>query len=62
MDWLKGFRTVGFGLATALLPAALQYIGGLDVTSLGLSPPVAAVLGSAIMALRYFTTTPIFKR
>jgi len=63
MDWTKGFRMVAFGLATAVLPAAVEYLGHVDVTAVfGLSPAAGAVIGSIIMTLRYFTTSPIFKR
>lgn len=62
MKRLKGWRTVIFGLATALLPAALVHLGGIDWTMLGISPGISAMIGAAIIALRAATTTPIRRR
>jgi hypothetical protein len=59
METIKGWRTVAFGVVTAAAPPALTYLFGVDWTTLGISPPVAAVLGSVIIALRAITTTPI---
>jgi hypothetical protein len=56
---MKGFKTVAFGAAVAIFPSAITYFGGVDWTSLGISPGVSAGLGAAIVALRAFTTTPI---
>jgi hypothetical protein len=56
---MKGYRTVIFGLATAVLPVALTYLGGIDWTKLGISPGVAIGLGAMIIALRAATTTAI---
>ena len=56
---LTGFRTVLVGLVVAIGPAALTYFGGVDWTSLGLSPTVGGVIGAVIIGLRAITTTPI---
>lgn len=58
----KGFKTVAFGLGVAILPGALQYLGGVDVVStFGLSPGAGVVVGAVVMALRAVTSSPIFK-
>jgi hypothetical protein len=56
---MKGFKTVAFGVVIAIAPAAIAYLGGVDWTALGISPPVAALIGSAIVALRAVTNTAI---
>ena len=56
---LTGFRTVLVGLAVAIGPAALTYFGGVDWTSLGLSPTAGGVIGAVIIGLRAITTTSI---
>lgn len=56
---LKGYRTVIFGLAVATIPPALTYVAGIDWTSLGISPSVAAVIGAAIVGLRAATSTAL---
>jgi hypothetical protein len=58
---MKGWKTVIFGLATAIVPAALTYVGGIDWTTLGVSPGVAAIIGGVIIALRAATTSSIGK-
>ncbi len=54
----KGYKTFAFGLAVAIIPAIITYLGGVDWHSLGVSPTVAALIGTAIVALRAVTTTP----
>ena len=56
---LKGWRTVGLGLAVIIVPSALTYLAGVDWTSLGISPAVAGAIGVAIIALRAVTTTAL---
>jgi threonine aldolase len=52
-------KTVLFGLATAVAPSVLQYLGGVDWTQFGLSPVMGAVLGAVIVGLRSTTSSPI---
>jgi hypothetical protein len=62
MKWvsaLKGFRTVAFGLVVAVAPAAVTYLGGVDWTTLGISPGVAGALGLIVVGLRAITTTAV---
>lgn len=54
----EGMKTFAFGLAVAVLPALLDYLGGVDMAKLGLSPGVAAAIGAGIVALRAVTNTP----
>ncbi len=58
---MKGFKSVAFGLAVAVIPSALVYLGGVDWTSLGISPQVAGAIGAAIVVLRAMTNTSIGK-
>ena len=59
---MKGFKTVALGLVVAIAPIAITYLGGVDWTSLGISPTMASIIGLAIVALRSVTTTPIGKQ
>lgn len=54
---MKGFKTLAFGLVTAIAPAALVYLGGIDWTHIGISPSVAGVIGAIIIGLRAITNT-----
>lgn len=54
---MKGFRTFIYGGLVAVVPALLTYLGGIDWTSLGISPSAAAVIGAGIIGLRTITTT-----
>ena len=56
---LKGWRTVLYGAAVVIVPPALTYLGGVDWTTLGISPTVAAALGVAIIGLRAATSTAL---
>jgi hypothetical protein len=56
---MKGLRTVVFGIAVAVLPAAITYLGGVDWTTLGISPAVSGLIGAGIVALRAVTNTAI---
>ncbi len=56
---MKGWRTLAWGLGMALVPAGLQYLGGVDWTQY-VSPTVASVVaGSITVLLRAFTNTPL---
>lgn len=57
---LKGFKTILTGALVAIGPAALQYLGGVNVTqTLGLSPTTGLVLGGIFSVLRMLTNTPV---
>jgi hypothetical protein len=59
---LKGFRTIGVGLAIAIVPAALTYLIGVDWTHL-VGPNVAMLIaGGLTIAMRYVTDTTIFAK
>lgn len=60
INW-KGWRTVGFGLALAVLPNALTYLAGVDWTKVVGPNAAAAIAGAVVIALRAITTTPIGK-
>ena len=55
---IKGYKTFGFGLLLAIVPAILTYLGGVDWHTLGVSPGIAALIGAFIVALRSVTNTP----
>ena len=59
---MKGLKTVLFGVLLAVVPVALQYLAGIDWTTL-VSPTWAPVIaGGVAIVLRYFTDTPIGKK
>lgn len=58
---MKGYKTILFGVFVAVAPALLVYLGGVDWTSIGISPAMAGAIGLAIGAARYVTTTAIGK-
>ena len=59
---MKGFKLVTLGLLTALVPAGLHYLMGLDWTQF-VSPVVAPiVVGGLTVALRFVTDSPVFKK
>lgn len=59
----QGFKTFAAGLAVAIGPAALQYVGGVDpVAVFGLSPVAGMVVGAGFTILRAFTKSPIFQK
>jgi hypothetical protein len=60
-DLMKGYRTVLVGLALAIGPAALQYLGAVDWS--GLIGPTGAFFVSGLVAIgmRAVTTTPLGK-
>jgi hypothetical protein len=56
---MKGFRTLGVGLALAIVPNALTFLSGVDWT-LYVSPNVALALsGLLTVAMRCITTSPV---
>jgi hypothetical protein len=54
----KGWRTFAASFLVAMLPAFLSWIGGIDWTSIGISPQVGIFLGLLFASLRGMTTTP----
>jgi hypothetical protein len=56
---MKGFKTVAFGLALVVIPPTVTYLGGVDWTTLGLSPGVSAAIGFVVIGLRAVTNTAI---
>ena len=56
---LTGFRTLIFGLGVAIGPAALDYLVGVNWTSIGVSPLAGGILGAIVIGLRAVTKTPI---
>lgn len=58
---LKGWKTLIYGAAVAVLPALLSFLGGIDMTALGLNPGIAAAIGAGIIGLRAYTSTPIMR-
>ena len=62
MNFLSGFKTVLTGLALAVGPATISYLGNVDVTkTFGLSPTAGAVVGAVMIGLRAITSSPIFQ-
>ena len=61
METMKGYRTILVGLALAIVPAALQYLGAVDWANL-IGPTGAFVVsGLVAIAMRAITTTPMGK-
>jgi len=58
-DLMKGYRTLLVGLALAMGPGALQYLGAVDWSAL-LGPTRAFLISGAVSILmRFVTTTPV---
>jgi hypothetical protein len=55
---MKGFRTIGIGLALAIAPVALQYLIGIDWSQYVAPQYVAVVSGALMILMRLVTTTP----
>ncbi len=56
---LTGYRTYIVGLALAIAPSALSYLGGIDWTKLGISTNIATLISGVLMlGMRTITTTP----
>ncbi len=56
---MKGFKTIAFGLTLVVIPPAVTYLGGVDWTTLGLSPTVSAAIGLVVIGLRAVTNTAL---
>lgn len=56
---LKGWKTVLFGALVAVGPVALDYVGAINWTSLGVSPTAGMIIGAGIIGLRTITTSAI---
>lgn len=56
---LTGWKTVIFGAAMVIVPPLMTYVGGINWTSLGVSPGVSAAIGLVIIGLRAVTSTSI---
>ena len=55
---MKGWRTIAVGLAFAVAPAALTYLGNIDWSSV-VGPNVAMFIAGAItVGMRLITNTP----
>lgn len=58
MKNLKGWRTIGIGLAIAVAPSALSYLAGIDWTHV-VGPNIGmAIAGAITIGMRLITTTP----
>lgn len=58
---MKGFRSVLIGLGLAVVPAATEYMAGVDWSFLG--ETTGFVVGGVVMVvMRALTTTPIFTK
>lgn len=56
---MKGFRTIAFGLLTALAPVVLTYLAGVDWTAV-VGPNLAMMIAGAVtIGLRFITTGPV---
>ncbi|HEX4716584.1 MAG TPA: hypothetical protein VH164_16825 [Ktedonobacteraceae bacterium] len=56
---LTGWKTVLFGLATAVGPTVLDKLAGIDWHTIGVSPTAGGIIGAIIIGLRAVTSTPI---
>jgi hypothetical protein len=56
---IKGWRTVAYGLAVAVVPAAMNYLVGIHWTDFGINPFVAFGIGAGIIYLRKVTDTAL---
>ncbi len=62
MNFLSGFKTILAGLAVAIGPTAISYLGNIDVTkTFGLSPTTGAIVGAVMIGLRAVTSSAIFQ-
>ncbi len=58
---MKGYRTIAIGLAMAVIPPALTYLGGVDWTT-AVGPNAAMVISGVLtIAMRLITSTPAGK-
>ena len=58
---MKGFRTVLAGAVLVVAPPLVEYFGGVDWVSFGVSPAAEAAIGVLFIALRAATNSPMFK-
>lgn len=59
---ITGWKTVLIGLLLAVFPVVTEYFGTIDWDTI-LPAPYGLVVGGIVMAvMRWFTTTPIFKK
>lgn len=58
----KGWKTIAFGLLLAVGVPALDYLGAVNWTALGLDPKWSMAIGAAVMVLRAMTTSPVGRR
>lgn len=56
---MQGYRTIGVGLVMALLPTALQYLGGVSWEQYVPPQYVPVISGIIMIAMRFVTTTPV---
>jgi hypothetical protein len=59
---MKGYRTIAVGLALAIAPAALQYLGAVDWSQYVGPVGASAISGVLMIVLRLVTTGPIGDR
>ena len=59
---MKGFRLVALGMFTAMVPAGLHYLLGINWTDY-VSPTIAPiVIGGLTVVLRCVTDSPVFRK
>ena len=59
---MKGFKTVAFGLGLAIAPNALTFLAGVDWTQYVSANNAALISGLIVVALRFVTTSGVFKK
>lgn len=55
---LKGYKTIIWGLLLAMASPALEYLAGLDWTTIVNPTYAGLVVGAITIALRYVTNSP----
>jgi hypothetical protein len=58
MDFLKGYRTILFNLAT-IVASLVELVGVIDVIAPGAGPAILLAAGVANLVLRWLTDTAI---
>ncbi len=56
---MKGLRTILVGLAIAIGPAAIQYFGGVDWSSIVPPPWDTVAAGIIMIGMRFVTSTSV---
>ena len=56
---MKGLRTILVGAAIAIGPAAIQYLGGVDWSSVIPAPWDSVIAGVIMIGMRFVTSTPV---